>query len=72
MSVPRLSRIIKILMHTNRDIKQYGYAQLQLEGALVQLNSLEEGVQLREIVGKLAALEQKLDSANANAASVPA
>ena len=71
MSVPRLSRIIKILMHTNRDIKQYGYAQLQLEGALVQLNSLEEGVQLREIVGKLAALEQKLDSANANAASVP-
>ena len=71
MSVPRLSRIIKILMHTNRDIKQYGYAQLQLEGALVQLNSLEEGVQLREIVGKLAALEQKLDSASANAASVP-
>ena len=71
MSVPRLSRIIKILMHTNRDIKQYGYAQLQLEGALVQLNSLEEGVQLREIVGKLTALEQKLDSANANAASVP-
>ncbi len=71
MSVPRLSRIIKILMYTNRDIKQYGYAQLQLEGALVQLNSLEEGVQLREIVGKLAALEQKLDSASANAASVP-
>ena len=71
MSVPRLSRIIKILMHTNRDIKQYGYAQLQLEGALIQLNSLEEGVQLREIVGKLAALEQKLDSASANAASVP-
>lgn len=66
MSVPRLSRIIKILMHTNRDIKQYGYAQLQLEGALIQLNSLEEGIQLQEVVEKLAALEQKLDSASAN------
>lgn len=63
MSVGRLSRIIKILMHTNRDIKQYGYAQLQLEAALIQLNSLEEGIQLQEIVNKLSALEQKMDSA---------
>lgn len=63
MSVGRLSRIIKILMHTNRDIKQYGYAQLQLESALIQLNSLEEGIQLQEIVNKLSALEQKMDSA---------
>lgn len=63
MSVSRLSRIIKILMHTTRDIKQYGYAQLQLEAALIQLNSLEEGFQLQEIVNKLSALEQKIDSA---------
>ena len=70
MSVSQLSRIIKILMHTNRDIKQYGYAQLQLEGALIQLNSLEEVLQLQEVVGKLSALEQKLDSASANAAPV--
>ena len=27
ISVDRLSRIIKILMHTNSDIKQYGYPQ---------------------------------------------
>ena len=63
MSVNRLSRIIKILMHTNQDIKQYGYPQLQLETALIQLNSLEEGVPLEEIVNKLSALEQKFDSA---------
>ncbi len=71
MSVPRLSRIIKILMYTSRDIKQYGYAQLQLEGALIQLDSLEEGIQLQEIVGKLSALEQKLDSGGAPAALLP-
>ena len=63
MSVGRLSRIIRILMHTTREIKQYGYAQLQLEAALIQLNSLEEGLQLQEIVNKLSALEQKIDSA---------
>ena len=63
MSVGRLSRIIKILMHTNRDIKQYGYPQLQLETALIQLNSLEEGIPLEEIINKLSVLEQKFDSA---------
>ena len=67
MSVNRLSRIIKILMHTDRDIKQYGYSQLQLEAALIQLNSLEEGIPLQEIVNKLAALEQKFDAAGISA-----
>lgn len=67
MSVGRLSRIIKILMHTNQDIKQYGYPQLQLETALIQLNSLEEGIPLEEIVNKLSALEQKFDSAGFSA-----
>ena len=69
MSVGRLSRIIKILMHTNQDIKQYGYPQLQLETALIQLNSLEEGIPLEEIIGKLSALEQKFDSAGLSAVS---
>ena len=63
MSVSRLSRIIKILMHTDRDIKQYGYPQLQLEAAFIQLNSLEEGIPLQEIIDKLSALEQKFDAA---------
>ena len=68
MSVNRLSRIIKILMHTDGDIKQYGYPQLQLEAALIQLNSLEEGIPLQEIVNKLSALEQKFDAASISAA----
>ncbi len=63
MSVNRLSRIIRVLMYTSRDIKQYGYPQLQLEAAFIQLNSLEEGVHLEEIVNKLSALEQKFDAA---------
>ena len=67
MSVNRLSRIIKILMYTHRDIKQYGYPQLQLETALIQLNSLEEGVPLEEIVNQLSALEQKFDAAGLSA-----
>ena len=67
MSVNRLSRIIKILMYTDRDIKQYGYPQIQLEAALIQLNSLEEGVPLQEIVDKLSALEQKFDAAGVSA-----
>ncbi len=67
MSVGRLSRIIKILMHVNQDIKQYGYPQLQLETALIQLNSLEEGIPLEEIINKLSTLEQKFDSAGLSA-----
>ena len=67
MSVNRLSRIIKILMHTDRDIKHYGYPQLQLEAALIQLNSLEEGIPLQEILDKLSALEQKFDTAGISA-----
>ena len=63
LSVNRLSRIIKILMQTQHDIKTYGYPQLQLETALIQLNTLEEGVPLADILGELSALEQKFDSA---------
>ena len=61
ISVDRLSRIIKILMHTNREIKEYGYAQLQLESALIQINAISETIQLGEIVNKLIAIEQKMD-----------
>ena len=67
MSVNRLSRIIKILMQTDRDIKEYGYSQLQLEAALIQMNSLEEGIPLQEIVDKLSELEHKLDTAGVSA-----
>lgn len=67
VSVNRLSRIIKILMQTDRDIKTYGYAQLQLEAAFIQMNSIEEGIPLQEIVDKLSELEHKLDTAEISA-----
>ena len=67
VSVNRLSRIIKILMQTDRDIKTYGYPQLQLEAAFIQMNSLEEGIPLQEIVDKLSELEDKLDTAGISA-----
>ena len=62
ISVERLSRIIRILMHANRDIKEYGYVQLQLESALVQINAIKEGIKLDEIVNKLIEIEQKIGS----------
>ena len=67
ISVNRLSRIVKVLMQTDRDIKQYGYPQIQLEAAFIQLNSLEEGIPLQEIVDKLSELEQKFDTARISA-----
>ncbi len=62
ISVERLSRVIRILMHANRDIKEYGYVQLQLENALVQINAIKEGIKLDEIVNKLIEVEQKIGS----------
>ena len=71
ISVDRLSRIIKILMHTNREIKEYGYAQLQLENALIQINAIKETIQLDEIINKLIAIEQKIDSSESESAPIP-
>lgn len=69
ISVDRLSRIIKILMHANSEIKEYGYAQMQLESALIQMNAIKEGIQLDEIVSKLIAIEQKIDSSETESGS---
>ena len=71
VSVERLSRIIKILMHTNREIKEYGYPQLQLESALIQINAIREGIQLEEIINKLIAIEQRIGSSNAESGITP-
>lgn len=64
VSVERLTRIIKILMHANREIKEYGFAQLQLESALIQIHSIHEAIQLDELVNKLIAIEQKIGRSN--------
>ena len=67
ISVERISRIIRILMHTNREIKEYGFPHLQLENALIQINSIKENIQLDEIINKLIALEQKIDNSETKA-----
>ncbi len=71
ISVERLSRIIKILMHTNREIIEYGYDQLHLESALIQINSINETIQLDEIVNKLIAIEQKFGSTQMESGTTP-
>ena len=71
VSVERLSRIIKILMHANREIREYGYPQLQFESALIQINAIKEGIQLDEIINKLIAIEQKIGSSETEADITP-
>ena len=71
VSVERLSRIIKILMHTNREIKEYGFPQLQFENALIQINAIKEGIQLEEIINKLIAIEQRIGSSSVESEITP-
>ena len=61
VSVERLSRIIKFLMRTSSEIKQYGFAQVQLESCLVEINSIQEGIQLGEVLKRLGEIENRID-----------
>ena len=70
VSVERSSRIIKILMHANREIKEYGFAQLQLENALIQIHSIHDAIQLDDIVNKLISIEQKISSSNSGTEAI--
>ena len=57
----RLSRIIKILTKTHSEIKRHGYAQVHLESALIDMCSIQVGIQLGEIAGRLSEIEDKID-----------
>lgn len=70
ISVERLSRIIKILMRTSSEIKRYGYAQIQLESSLVEINSIREGIQLGEVLKKLGEIEDRIDRGQNNSPPV--
>ena len=48
-------------MRTSSEIKQYGYAQIQLESSLVEINSIREGIQLGEVLKKLGEIEDRID-----------
>ena len=56
----RLSRIIKILTRTHSEIKRHGYAQVHLESALIDMCTIQEGIQLAEIAGRLSEIEDKI------------
>ena len=56
----RLSRIIKILTKTHSEIKRHGYAQIHLESAVIDMCSIQEGIQLAEIAGRLSEIEDKI------------
>lgn len=71
ISVDRISRVIKILMHTNREIKEYGYAQLHLESALIQINSIKDSIQLDEVINKLIEIEQKIGNSESRSENTP-
>jgi DNA polymerase-3 subunit gamma/tau len=60
-SPERLSRIIRILMRTNNEIKQNGYAQIHFESALIDACSIQEGIQLNQILKRLSEIEGKID-----------
>ena len=61
---PTVSKIIKVLIKTIKDIKSYGQAQLQLETALIEIHSITERkeVNLTEILNKLQYLEHNLEA----------
>ncbi|MCZ6675690.1 MAG: DNA polymerase III subunit gamma/tau [Candidatus Poribacteria bacterium] len=60
-SPERLSRIIKILMRTNSEIKQHGYAQVHFESALIDACSIQGGVSLTSALKRLAEIENRID-----------
>jgi len=57
----RLEKIIKIFMKTGSDIKQYGYEQINLELALIDVCATQDGIPLNELVGKLTNLQAKVE-----------
>ena len=63
ISFPIISKIIKILINTNHDVKMYGHAQLHLETALIQMHSIteEKTLDLTAILKKLEHLEHNLE-----------
>lgn len=62
----RLSRIIKILTKTHSEIKRHGYAQVHLESAVIDMCSIQEGIQLAEIAGRLSEIEDKIAAHSAS------
>ena len=61
VSTERVNRIIKILIHTNSEIKQHGYAQVHLESSIIDICSVQDVLQLSELLKRLSEIEDKID-----------
>lgn len=58
----RLRRIVKVLMRTERDIKELGYEQFNMEAALVEVCQLRDGVPIEEALERLEEIEAKIET----------
>ena len=61
VSADRLSRIIKIWIHTNSTIKQHGFARIHIESALIDACQIRSGIQLDRLLKHLKEIEDKID-----------
>ena len=62
VSLDRLRRIVKVLMRTERDIKELGYERFNLETALVEICQLRDGVPIEEALERLEEIEAKIET----------
>ena len=61
VSADRLSRIIRIWIHTNSTIKQHGFARIHIESALIDACQVRSGIQLDRLLKYLKEIEDKID-----------
>jgi len=61
VSADRISRIIKIWIHTNSTIKQHGFARIHIESALIDACQVRSGIQLDRLLKYLKEIEDKID-----------
>jgi DNA polymerase-3 subunit gamma/tau len=61
ISLQRLRLLVRLLIKTAKDIKQFGYEQVNLECGIVEMCQIPDGLQLEEAIAKLSELQAKLE-----------
>lgn len=70
VSLERISKILKILMKAENDIKQHGYELINFESALIEACLIQEGIELAEAFDKLTEIQGKLEEMSQSQKSV--
>lgn len=70
VSLERISKILKILMKAENDIKQHGYELINFESALIEACLIQEGIELAEAFDKLTKIQGKLEEMSQSQKSV--